>query len=230
MWLVSDVLGEAPRGLVAIIVGGGALSLLLGLWLVRRMLRRVVGKPQLPLRLATYVVAMAVTLVAALAAAGGLLLVAALIGYRDATPGTRVAELQCIDLAPGKLRLYYVPLSGDRRGATQVFDLDGAECTVTGELIRLRTTFHLVAPAFVRTIEISARGAKKPTRFDLRGDAPGSWRWLQARGARGPLRWFTDDLGGNTVAQAADRRAIFDLTAAPGGYALVRRETRAGKP
>ncbi len=94
---------------------GGALVV----WLMRRIGRAVLRRPQPATGAMRYVLTFAfaaLTVGIGLAAAG---LLFALQTYESFSKKVIVAEVQCIETAPGKLRLFYVPIEKDgTRGAT----------------------------------------------------------------------------------------------------------------
>jgi hypothetical protein len=232
MWLVPDALADAPRTLLALGVGAAAFASLLLLWIARRALRRVFGRPQRTLSWTRHLVALAFAALFVGVAMASLMLAAALVGYRALAARMRVAEVQCIELQPGRLRLYYVPIERDGvRGATQSFDLDGDEWTVGGEVLRFRprlAALGLVPVAGITRVEgrwhrAEDANAHKPTAYDLHASTLGAWRWLQRNGTRGPLKWVVDGVNGSAVSQQADRRAVFDVMLTPNGYVLDKR-------
>jgi hypothetical protein len=233
MALAPDVIVEAPRTLLATGAGAALLALLLWLWMLRRLLGAVFGRAQRPWSGARYLVVLLLTLALGAYGLGALMVAAALTGYRAFTERTHVAEVQCIDLAPGKLRLYYVELTPDgRRGPTRTFDLDGDEWTLGGEVLRWRPSLTaLGAKPFAGVTRVEGRwshaadaNAHKPTAYDLHQDTIGTWRWLQRHGTDGPLRWMVDGVHGSAVSQQPDRRVLFDLFITPDGYVLAKRE------
>ena len=232
MALAPDVIAEAPRLLLLTGVGAALLAIFAWLWIARRVLRRVFGRAQSPWGVGRYAVLWLCSIACAGYGLGAIMVAAALTGYRAFTARTRVAEVQCIELAPGRLRLYYVELEPDgRRGATRTYDLDGDEWTVGGEVLRWKPAIvSLGAPPFHGVTRVEGRwhraddaNAHKPTAFDLHTDTVGAWRWLQRHGTDGPLRWVVDGVHGSAVSQQADRRALFDLFITPDGYVLAKR-------
>jgi hypothetical protein len=232
MWFVPDALADAPRTLLA--VGGGAavLAILLWSWIAKRVLGRMLGRSQPAHSWAVHVVATAFSVLCASVAIASFMLGAALAGYRALATRVRVAEVQCIELQPGKLRLYFVPVERDGvRGPTRTFDLDGDEWTVGGEVLRFRPRFAslgLVPVAGVTRVEgrwhrAEDANAHKPTAYDLHEHTLGVWRWLQRNGTRGPLKWVIEGVNGSAVSQQADRRAVFDVMLTPNGYILDKR-------
>jgi hypothetical protein len=232
MALAPDVIAEAPRTLLATGVGAAVLALLLWLWLLRRLLGAMFGRDQRAWGLGRYLFLLFMAIALGSYGLGAVMIAAALTGYRAFTERTHVAEVQCIDLAPGKLRLYYVELAPDgHRGATRTFDLDGDEWTVGGEVLRWRSALTaLGAKPFAGVTRVEGRwshaadaNAHKPTAYDLHQDTIGTWRWLQRHGTDGPLRWIVDGAHGSAVSQQPDRRALFDLFVTPDGYVLTKR-------
>jgi len=225
------VLADAPRLLLWTGLVAGGITVLLWLWIVRRIGRRLRGAPQRPIGFARYVVAFAVSLCCAACSAFALMATAALSGYRALAEHAKVAEVQCIELSPGKLRLYYVPIERGVRGATQTYDLDGDEWTVGGEVLR----FHpqLVALGlrpYARVTRIEGRWSRaadanrhRPTAYDLHASSIGAWRWLQRNGARGPLHWLVAGVHGSAISQEPDRLAVFALMMTADGYVLDKR-------
>src|SRR5258706_12933618 len=124
------------------LLGGGVAALLLGLWplgvLARRTGRALIGRaqPSWSWLRTLLTLASAVALIAGGVAA--LALVVVLQGYQNLTLKTHVAEVQFVELAPGKLRVYYVPMDGDLRGKTEIYEVAGDEWTVGGDVLRFR--------------------------------------------------------------------------------------------
>jgi hypothetical protein len=232
MALAPDVIEEAPRLLLATGAAAVFLAAILGLAMLRRMARGVVGRNEKPWGIVRWLLTLIVSLALAGYGASALMVAAALTGYRAFSDKTRVAEVQCIELEPGKLRLYYVELDpAGKRGATRTFDLNGDEWTVGGEVLRWRPFLTaLGAKPYAGITRVEGRWSKaadanahKPTAFDLHADTIGTWRWLQHNGERGPLKWAIDGVHGSAVSQQADRLAVYDVSITPDGYVLSKR-------
>jgi hypothetical protein len=227
--LISDVFADAPSPLVALVLGGGALALVLWVALVRRLERRLVGRPLRPVGVGRKLAMVAGALVASGAAFIGVLLLAAIGGQREVGgrngAETRLAEVQCIETTPGKLRLYYVALDREgQRGPTRVFDLAGARCAITGEVVHLRTAFHALGAGYARVVRVAGKplrdddAAAKPSVVELGEDRS----YAATRGAHGPLRLMTDVVDGNTAVTAPDPHTRFVLVWKPTGFSLVK--------
>jgi hypothetical protein len=213
----------------------GAGGLVIGLWplwwMLRRAGRRLGSQPQPPVNASRYVLALVVGIVGIAAGVGALSLVVMLQGWRAFTHKTHVAELQAIELGPHKLRIYLVPIDGDgARGATEVYDVDGDEWQVGGDVLRWKPfmTALGVEPVF-RLSRVEGRwnsaadaNAHKATAFDR---APPSTAWLGLyRGAdKAPMRWLVDGAHGQAVSQLPDRRAVYDIYVTPNGYIVDKR-------
>src|SRR6059058_596418 len=95
----------------------GAAGLVAGLWplwwMVRRAGRRMGSTPQQPVSGSRYLMALVTSIVGISVGISALSLVLMLQGWRAFTHKTHVAELQCIELGPHKLRMYLVPIDGD---------------------------------------------------------------------------------------------------------------------
>jgi hypothetical protein len=213
---------------------GGA-GLLVGLWalwwMVRRAGRRLASRPQPPVSASRYVMALVVGIVGIAVGVSSLSLVMMLQGWRAFTHKTHVAELQAIELAPHKLRVYLVPIDGDgARGATEIYDVDGDEWQVGGDILRFKPfmTALGVQPVF-RLSRVEGRwnsaadaNAHKGTAFDR---SPPSTAWLGLyRGAdKAPMRWLVEGAHGQAVSQLPDRRAVYDIYVTPNGYVVDNR-------
>jgi hypothetical protein len=221
---------RVPLGAVAAV--GILVGLLPVLWIIRRLFRGMFEHEQVPVSLARYVLALvtgALFLGAGLAALG---LSAALQGWQAFTAKTHAAEVQCIELGPSKLRLYYVPIEPDgTRGATETYDLDGDEWQVGGDILRFRpflttlgvkTVFH-VTRVEGRWIKATDASAHKPTAFDRAGGTSAGWLALYRDGGRGPMQWLVAGAHGQSVSQLPDRRAIYDLYVTPNGFVIDKR-------
>jgi hypothetical protein len=213
----------------------GAAGLVAGLWplwwMARRAGRRMGSRPQQPVSASRYLMALVVSIVGIAVGISAMSLVVMLQGWRAFTHKTHVAELQCIELAPHKLRVYLVPIDGDgARGATEVYDLDGDEWQVGGDVLRFRSfmTALGVQPVF-RLSRVEGRwnsaadaNAHKGTAFDR---SPPSTAWLSLyRGAdKAPMKWLVDGAHGQAVSQLPDRRAVYDIYVTPNGYIVDKR-------
>jgi hypothetical protein len=213
-------------GIAGIVVGLWPL-----VWILRRTARRIGSKLQPPVAASRYVLAFAFGVVALAVGVAALSLVAMLQGWRAFTHKTHVAELQCIELGPHKLRVYLVPFDGDgARGGTEIYDIEGDEWQVGGDILRFRpfVTALGVEPVF-RLTRVEGRwsnaadaNAHKGSAFDR---APPSMSWLGLyRGAdKAPMRWIVDGAHGQSVSQLPDRRAVYDIYVTPNGYIVDKR-------
>ena len=213
----------------------GAVGLVAGLWplwwMVRRAGRRLGSAPQPPVAASRYVMALVVGIVGIAVGISALSLVVMLQGWRAFTHKTHVAELQCIELAPHKLRIYLVPFDAEgARGATEIYDVDGDEWQVGGDILRFKPfmTALGVQPVF-RLSRVEGRwnsaadaNAHKGTAFDR---SPPSTAWLGLyRGAdKAPMRWLVEGAHGQAVSQLPDRRAVYDIYVTPNGYVVDKR-------
>jgi hypothetical protein len=229
---LSGALADAPHALAVLGVAAGAVALLLWLWMLRRLVGRILGRAQRPRSMVGYLVAIVVSAGCAVIAGLALMLVVALAGYRALLVHTRVAEVQCIELAPGKLRLYFVAIEPDgTRGPTQTYDLDGDEWTVGGEVLRFRRELaSLGFRPYAGITRVEGRWHRAadanhhlPTAYDLHASTLGVWRWLQRNGTRGPLHWAVAGVHGSAVSQQPDRLAVFDVMLTADGYVLDKR-------
>jgi len=228
------LLGDAPGPLLLLALIGFGLGVPIFFWLARRAGRRVLGRPLVPISSSRTLLTMFLclaTLGAGCMAAGFLV---ALRDYRIFTAKAHVAEIQCIELEPTHLRLYYVPIEPDgTRGATESYDLDGDEWSVGGNVLRFRpfvtrlgvTTAHRVTRVEGRWLKAADAGAHKPTAFDRAGGTTAAWLVLFRDGATGPLGFLIAGAHGQAVSQLPDRRALFNLYVTPNGYVLEKRAT-----
>ncbi len=221
-----------PLSLLIVAVGAIVVGLIPLGWLARRFGRTILRRPQPRAGLGKHALALAsgAILVGAGLAAVGLIL--ALQTWRAFTKKTRVAEVQCIELAPSRLRVYFVPIDRDGlRGATEVYDLDGDAWQVGGDVLRFRPQLTLVGIQTVygihrvegRWLKAEDANAHKGTAFDREGGTSASWLQLYRDGARGPLGWLVAGAHGQAVSQLPDRRAIYDLYVTPDGFVVDKR-------
>jgi hypothetical protein len=140
--------------------------------------------------------------------------------------------VQCIELKPAKLRLYYVPIEPDgTRGATETYDLDGDEWTVGGDVLRFRPQLTLVGLETVYGItRVEGRWLKADdanhhvaTAYDRGGGTSLTWLELYRDGVRGPFKWLIAGAHGQAISQLPDRRAIYDLYVTPNGFVVDKR-------
>jgi hypothetical protein len=227
-----ETVDGAPLPLVVLAVGGFILGVLPLFWIGRRLGRLVLRRPQPAVAFSRYFSALLTStfLLGVSFLSGGLLLT--LRGYRAFTHKTHVAEVQCIELAPSKLRLFYVPIDGEgQRGATATYDLDGDEWTVGGDVLRFKPfltplgleTVHKITRVEGRWQRAADANAHKATAFDVDGGTSATWLAMYRDGAHGPLRFFVEGVHGQSVSQLPDRRAIYDLFITPNGYVLDKR-------
>jgi hypothetical protein len=207
---------------------GGALSV----WLLRRVGRAMLRRPQPDVGMLRYALTFAFAALAvgvSLAAAG---LLFALQAYDTFSKKTLVAEVQCIEMGPGKLRLFYVPIEKDgHRGATETYDLEGDEWAVGADVMRFKPfmtvmgleTVHRVTRVEGKWIKAADTNTKKPTAFDRSGGTTLSWLAFYKDGKRGPLGWFVDGVHGQAVSQLPDRKAVYDLAITPNGLVVNKR-------
>lgn len=200
-------------------------------WMVKRVGNRLGGRLQPPVSGSRYVAAAVTSIVGVSIGLVALSLLAMLQGWRAFTKKTHVAEVQAIELSPHKLRVYLVPIEKDgARGATEVYDVDGDQWQVGGDVLRFRpfVTALGVQPVF-RLTRVEGRwnsavdaNAHKATAYDR---APQSAAWLGLyRGAdKPPVRWLVDGAHGQAVSQLPDRRAVYDLFITPNGYVIDKR-------
>ena len=211
--------------------GGVALGLWPLIWILRRGARRIGSRPQVPVPAGRYLGAFVFGLCTLAIGIAALSLVVMLQGWRAFTHKTHVAELQCIEMGPHKLRVYLVPFDSDgARAATEIYDVDGDEWQVGGDMLRFRPfmTALGVQPVF-RLSRVEGRwnsaadaNAHKGTAFDR---SPPSLSWLGLyRGAdKAPMRWIVDGAHGQAVSQLPDRRAVYDIYVTPNGYIVDKR-------
>jgi hypothetical protein len=200
-------------------------------WMVRRAGRRLSSEPQVPVSASRYVAALVFSLVGVAVGISALSLVIMLQGWRAFTHKTHVAELQCIELGPHKLRVYLVPFDGDgARGQTEIYDVEGDEWQVGGDVMRFRPfmTALGVQPVF-RLTRVEGRWNNAADANSHKGSAvdraPPSAAWLGLyRGAdKAPMKWIVDGAHGQAVSQLPDRRAVYDIYVTPNGYIVDKR-------
>jgi hypothetical protein len=217
--------------LVVALVGftGGAWPLL---WLFSRMGRAISRHPQAPVSMSRYIMALATGVTLLSLGAASLALLVALEAWRGFTNKTRVAEVQCIEVAPQKLKVYFVPVDPDgTRGATETYDIDGDAFQVGGEVLRFKPFLTALGVQTVfkidrvegRWIKANDANAHKATAFDRAGGVGPGWLQLYRDGAHGPLAWLIDGAHGQAISQLPDRRAVYDLFVTPNGFIVDKR-------
>ena len=128
-----------PVPLVGVAAGGLILGAMLLLSMFARIGRRLRDKQQPPVGIFRSLFNLAITAVLLGAGLGAAGLLFALRGYQTFTQKTHVAEVQCIELGPGKLRLYFTAVGeGGKKGETRTYDLDGDQWTVSGDVLRFQ--------------------------------------------------------------------------------------------
>lgn len=218
--------------LAAIAVCGLVLSAAPVLWMLRRMVRALMGRPQPPISSTRYVMALVTSaLLGGLAAAAfGLLL--SLESWHAFTKKTHVGELQCIELQPGKLRVYFVPILDDgTRGATETYDLDGDQWAVWGDVLRLKpflsglglSTVYQVSRVEGHWTKAEDANAHKGSAYDRSGGTGPTWLQLYKEGTKGPMGWLVAGVHGQAVSQLPDRRAVYDLYVTANGFIVDKR-------
>jgi hypothetical protein len=200
-------------------------------WMLKRAGRRITSAPQPPVSASRYVMATVTSIVLVAVAFASLSLLAMLQGWRAFTKKTHVAEIQAIELAPHKVRVYLVPIDHEgARGATEVYDVDGDEWQVGGDVLRWKPFMTALGlePVF-RLTRVEGRWASAADANSHKGSAfdraPPSATWLHLyRGVdKAPMRWLVAGAHGQAVSQLPDRRAVFDLYVTPNGYVLDKR-------
>jgi hypothetical protein len=227
-----ELLADAPEAVLLVALSGLVLGALPLLWIATRMLRFVARREQRYVGPTRYFFALSTSALMLGIGIGASGLAAALHGYRAFTAKTHVAEVQCIELAPSKLRLYYAEIGDDGRPReAETYDLDGDQWTVAGEVLRFRpfltplgvSTVHKVTRVEGRWISAADANARKPTAYDRDGGASPAWLAMLRHGTRGPLGWLIEGVHGQAVSQLPDRRAVYDLYITPNGYVLDKR-------
>jgi hypothetical protein len=224
-----------PDGRPWLLIIVGVAATLLGLWpvfwMVRRFGRRVTGRLQEPVNGSRYVMAMVTALVLIAGGMAALSLAAMLSTWRAFTKKTHVAEVQAIEMAPHKIRVYMVPIDGDGgRGATEIYDVDGDEWQVGGDVLRFRPFLTALGVETVfRLTRVeghwSAAGdanTHKGSAYDRLPSSAG-WMRLYRDADKAPLRWLVAGAHGQAVSQLPDRRAVYDVFVTPNGYVLDKR-------
>ncbi len=220
----------AMRHAALLFVGAG--GLLLGIWpllhVLRRLGRGVLRRPQLPWGMTRYLTTVATGAFLTGVGTASLGLWMALASFGDVGHKTQVAEIQCIELGPGKLRVFYVPVDKEgRRGATETYDVAGDQWTVGGDLVRFRSLLgHLGVDTVYQVTRVEGRWLRaddanghKVTAFD-RGSTGSGWLALYQHGTRGPLGWLVQGVNGGAVSQMPDRRALYNLYVSNDGFVV----------
>ena len=226
------MLQQAPWQVMAVAFGTLGLGALLVLWFLSRIVRGLRRRPQPRVSLLRYAIAFAGAALLLGAGLGALGLFFALQTWRAFTHKSRVAEVQCIEIAPQKLRVYLVPIGADgTRGATETYEVEGDEWTVGGSILRFRpeltvlgveTVYALtrVEGAWLKAEDANShRGAA----FDRLGGTSWGWLALYREGTSGPLGWIIAGVHGQADSQLPDRLAAFDLYVTPNGFVVDKR-------
>jgi len=207
----------------------GALPLL---WTVKRLGRAVTGRVQAPVPGSRYVLALVTSVLLIGVGLAALGLSVALATYHSFTKKRHVAEVQAVEVAPQKLRVYFVAIEPDgARGATETYDVDGDEWTVGGDILRFKPfltvmgveTVYKVTRVEGRWLKADDANVHKSTAFDREGGTGPGWLQLYKNGARGPFGWMVAGAHGQAVSQLPDRRAVYDLYVTPNGFIVDKR-------
>jgi len=224
--MLESLLAMRHAALLFVGIGG----LVLGIWplihVLRRLGRVVLRRPQSSWGMTRYLstVATAAFLTGVGTASLGLWM--ALASFGDVGHKTHIAEIQCIEMAPGRLRVYYVPLDKEgRRGATETYDVAGDQWEVGGDLVRFRSllthfgvdTVYQVTRVEGRWLHAEDANSHKATAFD-RAHTGSGWLALYQHGTRGPLGWLVQGVNGGAVSQLPDRRALYNLYVTSDGF------------
>jgi hypothetical protein len=213
-----------------------AVGLLVGvlplLWVVRRFGRALSGQMQPPVGASRYLMALATSALLIGAGLAALGLTVALATYHSFTKKRHVAEVQAIELAPQKMRVFFVGIEPDgTRGPTETYDVDGDEWTVGGDVLRFKPfltvmgieTVYKVTRVEGRWLKADDANVHKATAFDREGGTGTGWLELYRNGARGPFGWMVAGAHGQAVSQLPDRRAVYDLFVTPNGFIVDKR-------
>jgi hypothetical protein len=224
--MVESLVEMRHAALLFVGIGG----LVLGIWplihVCRRMGRMVLRRPQHSWGMTRYISTIATGAFLTGVGTASLGLWMALASFGDVGHKTQVAEIQCIELGPGKLRLYYVAFDKDgRRGSTETYDLAGDEWEVGGDLVRFRSllgklgvdTVYQVTRVEGRWLQAADANSHKATAFDRAATTSG-WLALYQHGTRGPLGWLVQGVNGGAVSQLPDRRALYNLYVTNDGF------------
>jgi hypothetical protein len=216
----------------ALLLWVGIGGLVLGIWPLWNVLKRfgrvIARRSQAPWGLTRYISTVATGAFLTGVGVGALGLWMALGAFDDVGKKTHVAEVQCIELQPGKLRVYYVPLDKEgHRGATETYDVDGDEWQIGGDLVRFRRLFsHLGVDTVYQVTRVEGRwlraedtNSHKATAHD-RAQMTSGWLALYQHGTRGPLGWMVQGVNGGAVSQLPDRRALYDLYVTADGFVI----------
>jgi hypothetical protein len=208
------------------------LAVLLGIWpfwwLLKRFGRGVTNRPQPPVAGGMYVAAVLASIIGIAAALAAVSLLAMLQSYRMFTKKTHVAEVQAVEMGPHKMRVFLVPIERDGvRGATEIYDLDGDQFLIGGDVLRFKPFLTALG------VETVARLTRVEGHWDSAADAnahkgsahdraPPSTAWARLyRGSdRAPISWMVAGAHGNFVSQLPDRRALYDIYVTDKGYVL----------
>jgi len=213
----------------------GVIALLLAVWplwwMVKRAGRSMGNRPQLPVGGGRYVLALVTSIIAFAVGFATLSLLVMLQSWQAFTKKTHVAEIQAIELAPHKLRVYLVPIEADgARGSTEIYDVDGNQWQVGGDVLRFRPIVTALGVDTVfRLTRVEGRwdaaadaNSHKGTAYD-RAPPSATWSSLYRGTDHAPLKWLIAGAHGQYVSQLPDRRAVFDVYVTPNGYVLDKR-------
>jgi hypothetical protein len=218
--------------LAAIAAVGVLVGVLPLLWMMRRMGRAMIGRDQHPVGAGRYVLALCTSAICLGAGVAAIGLTLALATYHSFTKKRHVAELQVIELAPQKLRVWLVPIQSDgTRGATETYDVDGDEWTVGGDVLRFKPfltvlgleTVYKVTRVEGRWLKAEDANQHKATAYDREGGTGPGWLQLYKNGTAGPFGWMVAGAHGQAVSQLPDRRAVYDLYVTPNGFIVDKR-------
>lgn len=227
-----DLVAEAPRPLFAIALSGIVLGVMPLLWMLRRFLRFVRRREQSSVSFSRYFFTLSTSALLLGVGIGATGLLAAIHGYRAFTEKTRVATVQCIELMPSTLRVYYSDVREDGTVAeAETYDIRGDQWTVGGEVLRFRPfltplgvrTLHKITRIEGHWVKAEDANANRATAIDRNGGVSDFWIAAHRYGTSGPLAWLVEGVHGQAVSQFPDRLAVYDLYVTPNGYVLDKR-------
>jgi hypothetical protein len=189
-------------------------------------------RPQLPVSWSRYALALGSSAVLVGCGLSAVALVSLLRGYDAFVQRRHVAEVQCIEIGPSQLRVYYVPVGRDgAHAATETYDVTGDEWTVAGEVLRFRPSLaalgvesmYRVSRIEGRWLQAADARAHHGSAYDREAESSRKWLGLLRYGTSGPLGWFVAGAHGQAVSQLPDRKAVYDLYVTSQGFVVDKR-------
>ncbi|HEY2901562.1 MAG TPA: hypothetical protein VGL59_13355 [Polyangia bacterium] len=225
-YFVLEIISHAPARLTIGALIGGSLALMLAAVLGWHALRRLFSVPRVPRPPATYV-ALVILWAAMVAVSGASVAVALLLRDHQAVDGrTRLAELRCQAVAPGRVQMELTtpsPHPTDQPTGPERYEIQGDACVVSVVLVDLRSGLQILGPTRLSRIEVigSQAGAPAETIARTIGRPRVNPGWLTPHASERmvPINLLVNDTRQTSLSVPADGEPFY-LVASPSGPAL----------